>query len=240
LAFLFASQVAIAAASAQGIRSLQRKPLQQEQPLLVARVPRLVLGSATPVQQGSQLLLTMGLPSGIVSTRRCTPDAVSRDFAAGGLTVRSALHGIFAGADAVQIREHAGVINVTSGQGQPAMLEAGMPNFDFENGRLISPSASSLPPLLARWSRDRKLIPSAAILNLPQISAAARAERLEELPPPSFETLSSRTKITIRFQGGSLRELLNAAVRAAGRGLWVYTQRICGEQRKFSLSLTGF
>jgi hypothetical protein len=157
-----------------------------------------------------------------------------------GQSVGQALAGIFAPLGYVVVASD-GVANVLPTDGPPPdLLQTRIERFDYQDGQLIwpPPDPSSAAAL---YSRRRELVPSTAVLDLPQIAAAAKKLGLQPLPLPGLHAGITEVHFSFHLRGVTLFQLLNAVVAKSphGMGQWKYIQQTCGGTRSYLLDITN-
>lgn len=105
-----------------------------------------------------------------------------------------------------------GVINLLPATGEPALLQTRIVEFRAENITLAMDTVTPLLvlPEVQKAMDDLKLKPGVAV----------------------FFTSPSRKPFSVECRGMTLRETLNAIVRAQGRGVWDYVETHCDQRNE--------
>jgi hypothetical protein len=164
-------------------------------------------------------LTSSGVPGGLAKVEGCEREAAVPIARIPTGTLRSALDAIVGGDPWYRWELDGGVVNVLPVSGEPPLLSTriaafsvrGAPSVDAEAGRLLD---------LTEVRRE--------IVRL-HLSEATRFV-LGSVPlsshPPSY---------SVDCAGVTVRQALNAIVRAHGRAVWEYKERHCGGEAVFSI-----
>jgi hypothetical protein len=149
----------------------------------------------------------VSVPGGMVRIFNCREDTIKHSWKAQGSTLRQVLDAIVAADSRYHWEVSDGVVNLLPVSGEPALLRARINEFHIEN------TASSLDALLR-------------LLKLPEVVEAMSKLHLK----PGLMLVdywSAPRQFSVRSNGVTLRQALNAIARANGRDIWEYVEIHC-------------
>jgi len=149
------------------------------------------------------------LPGGMVRIVGCEQDTFMQSWKPLGSSLSQVLNTLVAADPRYQWKMQDGVVNLLPATGEPLLLKTRLNGFHMEN---ISSALDPLDQLLA----------------LPEVKTRMRDLHLK--PGIAIITSSSPanpSKFSVKQNGGTLRQALNAIASAQGRGIWEYIEIHC-------------
>jgi hypothetical protein len=159
----------------------------------------------------SSLWLTH-LPGGMATIVDCEPDTLMQSWKPSNSPLSQVLDTLVATDPRYRWQMQDGVVNLLPAKGEPTLLKTRLNEFDVEN---VSSAREALTRLLAlpevkKGMRDLHLKPGIAIIT--------------GFSPPN------PPKSSVKQNGGTLRQALNAIASAQGRAVWEYIEIHCDGQ----------
>lgn len=186
--------------------------------VLERKVPGDSLEYLTTRQAFSQGLLLTRVAGGIASAAwGCEEEPVTQKWMPVGVSLRNVLDLIVTADPRYRWDSEGDVINLVPKDGEPVLLSTRVMSFRLDNPTDID---SALNQLLVLPEVKR------------QESNLHFGTGLKLIVRP---TSKDDPKITLHCENLTLREVLNAIVRAYGRAVWSYRERHCGGQNVFSI-----
>jgi hypothetical protein len=161
----------------------------------------------------SSLWLTH-VPGGMATIVDCEPDTLMQSWKPSNAALGQVLDALVATDPRYRWQMQDGVVNLLPATGEPALLRTRLTQFDIKD---VASAREALSLLLA----------------LPEVKQGMRDLHLK--PGIAIITGSSQPnppKASVRQQGGTLRQALNAIALAQGRAIWEYTERHCDGQNE--------
>lgn len=175
--------------------------------------------SLTTTNAISRALADTKVPGGIVRVFDCTEEPVKQRWQPGGASLSDILNAIVMADPQYYWQLDNGVINVLPAAGEPALLRVRVKELQVLNATSVYLAYSTL-------------------MSLPDVKKAVMALGLAD----SFERLQGpislgddKTGFNVVCRDVTLREALNAIVRADGKAVWAYHERHCNGRDGFSI-----
>jgi hypothetical protein len=159
------------------------------------------------------------VPGGIVTVLGCEANPTTQTQSLPEATLREALDAIVQTDPGYQWQINSGVVNLVPASNEPALLNVRINRLRVKNATSINKALGKLYALPEV---------RAAIAEL-QLSEAVRF--IKELKSLEQEP----SQYSIECEGVTVREALNAIVRAHGRAVWQYKERHCDGKVEFSI-----
>lgn len=221
------------------LQSRQAASKKSDTPLAQRATEPWVEVALSPVEVGVQILERNNLHGGIAVALGCTPAPKTSPYPNAGQGIAESLREVFGSVGSTEVRYRGDMVNVTPRGGIPSLLLTRVHQFDYVDGKLISPSPALMPEQIAVLSSRAELTPKMAILSLPELRASARSAGFGAAAPSGFGAISTNVHLTIHARDVTLVDLLDRIVTLAGRGVWTYEQRDCSAHRTYRLDLVG-
>ena len=154
----------------------------------------------------------IGMAGGSVRILDCNGDYFKQAWSPLNKTLRQALDTLVENDPRYRWQVADGVINLLPAAGEPAFLKTRIVEFRAEN---ITLAMDTVTPLL----------------KLPEVQKAMDDLNLKP-GIAGFITSPSRKPFSVECKGMTLRQALNAIVRAQGRGVWGYVETHCYQQNE--------
>jgi len=161
-------------------------------------------------------LTTARVPGGIVTRSDCNPNAkLQKDSLPSSLL--ASLNRITQADPQYRWQDERGVINLIPTSGEPDVLKIRFQEFRVKN-------MSSLELILEQ------------LLTLPEVQSDAIGRQVNQgLRFAGISSPSRGRQLSISIKDGTLRDALNAIVRAQGRAVWSYSESRCNGQDRITI-----
>jgi hypothetical protein len=173
--------------------------------------------SLTTINALSRALASTSVPGGIVRIVDCTQEPVIQRWQPGGAPLSNILDTIVLADPQYRWQFDNGVINVLPTSNEPDFLKVRIKKFRVRNVTSVTLAYSKLM-LLPEIKK--------AVIDL---GLGDSFERLQGPPP----LIAENTGFDVDCQDVTLREALNAIVRAEGKAVWTYSESHCNERNGF-------
>jgi hypothetical protein len=198
--------------------------------LLQREIGRLDPGSGPMTYVLERTLLAADAPGGVAVVHGCEGER-PRDFPVLGPTLRDGLVAIQRAAPDYEWHVTDEVVNVTPGDGFPPLLRTPVRGFDSKDANSLIWAAN----LLVDLPEVRDAMSRLEFRDAPnQIELGLGAA-----PKPGTPPAPTPRPLAVHCQSCAVYEVLNALVRAKGRGLWIYDERHCGGINTFHIGFSN-
>jgi hypothetical protein len=166
-----------------------------------------------------EVLLAVRAAGGIVTAPRCDDEPLSQRWQPAGSSVRVLLDSIVLADPHYRWRAQEGVINLLPKSIEPALLRVRINQLHVEDARSVYE-------------------PYGRLMSLPEVRTAIERLKLSD----SYERIQGGSSVprgkagfSVRCENVTVREALNAIVRAHGQAVWAYKEMQCNGNRRFSV-----
>jgi hypothetical protein len=168
------------------------------------------------------------VPGGVATITAC--ESENYDLAPVGSTLKNVLDAIVVANPQLRWFIDDGVVNLVPRSNKPTLLDTNVANFEGNYGK----------------TQDDMLV---KLLAMPEVKEAATRLQLTEgfseiglrpLARPGFEPTEAAKGYALHLQNATVREILNALVRAHGSAIWSYQEKRCGGPREFSIRFVAW
>jgi hypothetical protein len=166
-----------------------------------------------------EALSAAGVPGGIVKVSRCDEDLTLQNWGRLGSSLRDVLDAIVKVDDQYRWQLEDGVVNLLPADDQPALLQVRVKHLLVKNATSVYQAYSKL-------------------FALPEVKKAIADLKLND----SFERIQgglsgnlNQTQFSVDRKSITLREALNAIVRAQGQAVWSYKEYHCNGAHGLSI-----
>jgi hypothetical protein len=170
----------------------------------------------------NKALANTKVPGGIIRVRDCTEELAKQRWQPGEASLNDTLNAIVQADPQYSWQLDNGVINILPTAGEPELLKIRIKKFRVVNATSVTLAYSKL-------------------MSLPEVKQAIVNLGL----PDSFERLqgppavaNDKTGFSVSCKNVTLREALNAIVRADRKAVWTYSEYHCNGRHGFSIDFT--
>jgi len=164
------------------------------------------------------------VPAGLVTISSCGEE-VAHQLNPSGTSLQAALDSIISAEPSNRWQIADGVVNFLPAQNEPALLNVRIAHFELEN---VKSPQYAIDKLLSLREVQRALVE----LKLSQVPTQVG---LTDLKRSGSEADDPSLGFNVRCENVTLREALNAMVRAHGYAVWAYTERRCKGRDEFRI-----
>lgn len=181
------------------------------------------LNDVTVTSAVREAFSTASVPGGIVSIPECREEMRYR-FVLAGSSLNDVLDTVVSTDSRYKWQIDQGVVNLIPRKGIPELLNLHITKFYVREARILDYALDQLLRLPEVQKRMAELNLSEGVRRL-KGSGYLREDGDDKDDP----------KLTVKCKDVTLREALNAIVRAHGRAVWSYRERNCNGQDEFSI-----
>lgn len=169
----------------------------------------------TTTEAFSTSLLAAQTPGGIVRITDCEAETVTQRLTAHSSTLQDLLKGIVLADPRYRWEARSGVVNLIPRDGEAPLLGTRIRNLDVTDAASI-------------------YLPLSKLMSLPEVREMTAKLQLSDGTRFSVMSASVKSKrYTVSCENVTLREALNAIVRAHGRAVWAYREKRCEGKLEF-------
>jgi len=188
--------------------------------ILERRVAGSDLLNLTTTDAFSKSLAAARVPGGIARILSCEDEVLKQAWRPLNSPLRAVLDSIVLSDPRYRWQLEDGVVNLIPVSGEPALLQVRVTEFHVENAETVYYALSQL-------------------IGLPEVKKGMAELQLSQgLGPLVIPSSPRAARFTVHCQDVTLREALNAIVRAQGRAVWLYTQRHCSGGDEINIEFT--
>ncbi len=183
------------------------------------------LNDLTVMEAFSKALVATRVPGGVVVVENCNGSAKYASIPSGS-SLGDALDIITLAEPRYRWELEGGVVNLVPTDTVPPFLSLRIAEFDVQNAKTVFEPLNRLLALPALQKRKAELNLTEGMTRL----------GLSSLPRPGFDANKDDIGFAVRCHEATVREILNAIVRAHGRAVWAYTERHCDGRNEFRIN----
>jgi hypothetical protein len=172
----------------------------------------------------AKVLSAAGTPGGIAAVTGCDQEATYM-FPMSGASLRARLDGIVSTDPRYGWRFGHGVVNISPRSGDPALLSLRVSKVKVRAARSLSEAVNQLFAIPAVQNRMTEL----------HLSSGPTRTGIGDLKRPNSGGGNDGRLYSLSLRNVTVREALNAIVRAHGKAVWAYLERRCNGSAEFQI-----
>jgi hypothetical protein len=186
------------------------------------------LNRVTTMNALTSALSAAHVPGGVATITAC--ELETYNLAPVGSTLGDVLDAIVVANPQSRWFNDDGVVNLVPSSNEPTLLDAKIANFHGNYGKTQDDMLQKLLAMTEVKEAATRL----------QLSEGFTEIGLRPLSRPGFEPAEEAKGYALHLHNTTLREVLNALVRAHGSAVWSYQERRCGGPKEFSLTFLAW
>jgi len=196
-------------------------------------VPQEILGRQVRMTYPDRVTITYAfmrvlsdarVPGGLVTVSNCGEE-VEHTLTPAGSSLRDVLDSIVSVAPLSRWQLEDGVVNLVPVKGEPPLLNLRLAEFNVKNATTVFDALNRLLTLPDVQKRMAEL----------HVSEVRTEVGLTNLKQPGSGTNEDRQGFTVHCKSATVREALNAIVRAHGYAVWAYRERHCNGRADYRI-----
>ena len=198
---------------------------------VVTRVPESIEGRREPTTAFFvELLMGAGsTPGGFATFGGCQAEAAVQPVLTTDSTLREELDKIVGNDPALTYSVDDGVVNLLPSQSVPPLLYTQINALDVEGDSISDP--------FSRLINSPEVAKAKASLGIGKFSGLQLYSVPSALPPLPGHKEAEPKKFTLHLRNVTLLQTLNSLVRAQGRGVWHYAEKVCNGEHWTNIDL---